>query len=110
MVASGWFWLVLAMLIFWGVGAYRRLLALRSAVNKQFALLEEVMLKFQGLVQEATTAAVTAKALQLPNICWPIMLPMSRSLPTRLTTMADATEINKPGIWATRASPTASKM
>lgn len=62
MVASGWFWLVLAVLIFWGVGAYRRLLALRSAVNKQFAVLEEVMLRFQGLVQEATTAAVTAPA------------------------------------------------
>ena len=60
MVASGWFWLVLAVLIFWGVGAYRRLLALRTAVNKQFAVLEEVLLKFQGLVQEATTAAVTA--------------------------------------------------
>ena len=60
MVASGWFWLVLAVLIFWGVGAYRRLLALRSTVNKQFAVLEEVLLKFQGLVQEATTAAVTA--------------------------------------------------
>jgi len=60
MVASGWFWLVLAVLIFWGVGAYRRLLALRSTVNKQFAVLEEVLLKFQSLVQEATTAAVTA--------------------------------------------------
>jgi LemA protein len=60
MVASGWFWLVLAVLLFWGVGAYRRLLALRTAVNKQFAVLEEVLLRFQGLVQEATTAAVTA--------------------------------------------------
>ncbi len=60
MVASGWFWLVLAVLIFWAVGAYRRLLALRTAVNKQFAVLEDVMLKFQNLVQEATTAAVTS--------------------------------------------------
>jgi len=41
------------------VGAYQRLQGLRNAVAKQFAVLEDLMLRYQGLVQEVTTAAVT---------------------------------------------------
>ena len=41
-----------------------------------------------------------------PTICWPTSSP----LPTRETTMAAATEISKPGICATSASPKASRM
>ena len=41
-----------------------------------------------------------------PPLSTPIWLPMSWSLPTRKTTIADATEISSAGICATRASPT----
>jgi LemA protein len=60
MVETWWFWAVVAVLVFWAVGAYKRLVGLRSQVIKQFAVLEELMLRYQSLVQEATTAAVTA--------------------------------------------------
>ena len=60
MLNAWWFWLFVAVMAFWSVGAYRRLVGLRSAVNKQFAVLEELMLRYQALVQEATTAAVTS--------------------------------------------------
>lgn len=62
MTDSGWFWLVVAVGVFWAVGAYRRLMGLRAQVNKQFAVLEEMMLGYQSLVQDATTAAVTSPA------------------------------------------------
>jgi len=54
------FWLFIAISVFWAVGAYRRLVDLRSQVTRQFAVLEDMMLRYQGLVQDATTAAVTA--------------------------------------------------
>ncbi len=60
MFDAWWFWLFISVMLFWSVGAYRRLVGLRTAVNKQFAVLEELMLRYQALVQEATTAAVTA--------------------------------------------------
>jgi LemA protein len=60
MFESLWFWFFVAVMVFWAVGAYKRLQGLRSSVNKQFAILEELMLRYQGLVQEATTAAVTS--------------------------------------------------
>lgn len=60
MFDAWWFWLFVAVMLFWSVGAYRRLVGLRTAVNKQFAVLEELMLRYQSLVQEATTTAVTA--------------------------------------------------
>jgi LemA protein len=60
MLDAWWFWLFVAVMLFWSVGAYRRLVGLRTAVNKQFAVLEELMLRYQALVQESTTAAVTA--------------------------------------------------
>ena len=60
MLDAWWFWMFVAIMLFWSVGAYRRLAGLRTAVNKQFAVLEELMLRYQALVQEATTAAVTS--------------------------------------------------
>ena len=60
MFDDAWFWIFVSIMLFWGVGAYRRLVGLRTAVTKQFAVLEELMLRYQSLVQEATTAAVTA--------------------------------------------------
>ena len=60
MTDSEWFWLLAAVGVFWAVGAYRRLMGLRAQVNKQFAVLEDMMLGYQSLVQDATTAAVTS--------------------------------------------------
>lgn len=60
MTDSEWFWLFAAVGVFWAVGAYRRLMGLRAQVNKQFAVLEDMMLGYQSLVQDATTAAVTS--------------------------------------------------
>ena len=47
------FWLFIAISVFWAVGAYRRLVDLRSQVTRQFAVLEDMMLRYQGLVQDA---------------------------------------------------------
>ena len=55
-----------------------------------------------------TMPAVTPSDLLLPKTWLPIWLPMASSLPTRETTIAAATEISRPGICATSASPTAS--
>ena len=60
MFDAWWFWLFIALGVFWAVGAYRRLVDLRTQVTRQFAVLEDMMLRYQGLVQDATTAAVTA--------------------------------------------------
>ncbi len=60
MLDAWWFWILVAVCVFWAVGAYQRLVKLRTLVNKQFAVLEELMLRYQGLVQDATTAAVTS--------------------------------------------------
>jgi LemA protein len=62
MFDTEWSWLLLGVLVFWTVGAYQRLQSLRNGVAKQFAILEELMLRYQGLVQEATTAAMTSAA------------------------------------------------
>ena len=56
------------------------------------------------------TPAVMASERGELNICAAIWVPTSWSLPTRETTMAAATEISRPGICATSASPTASTM
>jgi len=60
MLDAWWFWAIVAVSVFWSVGAYQRLVGLRTQVNKQFAVLEGLMLRYQALVQDATTAAVTA--------------------------------------------------
>jgi LemA protein len=60
MANSWWFWFFVAVVVFWAVGAYQRLMRTRSLVVKQFAVLEEMMLRYQALVQDATTAAVTS--------------------------------------------------
>ena len=36
------FWLFIAISVFWAVGAYRRLVDLRTQVTRQFAVLEEI--------------------------------------------------------------------
>jgi len=55
-----WFWGVIAILIFWSLGAYNRLVKTRNVVVQQYFALELVLLKYQDLVQEAITSAATA--------------------------------------------------
>jgi LemA protein len=62
MLQTTWFWIALAVIIFWAVGAYQRLQKLRGQVSERFATLEQSMLRYQSLVQDATTAAVTSAA------------------------------------------------
>ncbi|MNH41593.1 hypothetical protein D3C79_1031190 [compost metagenome] len=58
----------------------------------------------------ASTPPVTPSTRGDMNSWSTICRPMSSPLPTRETTMAAATEISRPGICATSASPTASRM
>jgi LemA protein len=62
MLQATWFWVIWAIFIFWVVGVYERLQNLRLSVAKRFTVLEEAMLRYQTLVQEATTAAMTSAA------------------------------------------------
>jgi LemA protein len=63
MLKSGWFWLLLALAVFWSLGAYNRLVRLRSAVGQQFVSLESVLLQYQEVVQQAVTSASTSPQL-----------------------------------------------
>ena len=55
-----WFWSCVALLIFWSLGAYNRLVRLRNQIIQQYFALESVLFKYQDLVQEAITIAATA--------------------------------------------------
>jgi len=63
MLQSRWFWIAFAVLVFWALGAYNRLVRLRAQVKQQFGPLQAVLLDYQEVVQQAVTAA--AKAPQL---------------------------------------------
>lgn len=55
-----WFWLFLALLLFWFLGAYNRMVKLRASACQSYFTLETLLMKYQDLVQEAITAAATA--------------------------------------------------
>ena len=63
MLKSGWFWLFIALGIFWSLGAYNRLVRLRAAIGAQFISLESVLLQYQEVVQQAVTSAATSPQL-----------------------------------------------
>ena len=63
MLKSGWFWLFIALWIFWSLGAYNRLVRLRAAIGAQFISLESVLLQYQEVVQQAVSAASTSPQL-----------------------------------------------
>ena len=60
MFSSEWFWLFLALLIFWALGAHNRLVRLRAQVSQRFFALEALLLKYPDVVSEAVTAAAIA--------------------------------------------------
>lgn len=59
-------WIVLAVVLFWAIGAYNRLVRLRSGAIASFAVLDEQLRHYVALVQGSFSAAgddtVTAKA------------------------------------------------
>ncbi len=63
MLNSRWFWIAIAILVFWVLGAYNRLVRLRTQVKQQFGPLETVLLNYQELVQHAVAAATQAPQL-----------------------------------------------
>jgi LemA protein len=60
---SGWFWLLLSILVFWALGAYNRLVRLRAQVGQQFGPLENVLMNYQEVVHQAVTSAASAPQL-----------------------------------------------
>ena len=60
---SGWFWLLLSVLVFWALGAYNRLVRLRAQVGQHFGPLESVLMNYQELVHQAVTSAASAPQL-----------------------------------------------
>ena len=53
-----WFWVLLALLLFWAVGAYNRLVRLRAGVGRAFAALDEQLLRQLVLVQGSLPEAL----------------------------------------------------
>jgi LemA protein len=62
MLSSAWFWVIVAVGIFWGLGAYNRLMRLRSQVQQSFDALERQLLQFSELVQQLLSEVVSAPA------------------------------------------------
>jgi LemA protein len=60
LIDAWWFWCGVALLVFWSLGAYNRLVRMRSAIIQQYFALETVLFKYQDLVQESITSAATA--------------------------------------------------
>ena len=60
LIDAWWFWCGVALLVFWSLGAYNRLVRMRSAIIQQYFALEAVLFKYQDLVQESITSAATA--------------------------------------------------
>lgn len=62
MPTSVFLWLAAAVALFWGVGAYNRLVRLRTEVNTAFAVLHERLQDQVGLVRSMLPAAAGADA------------------------------------------------
>ena len=64
---SLWFWALLALLFFWAIGAYNRLVRLRSAVVKAFAVLDEQLVRQLVWVQGCLPEAMRGGAVTAPG-------------------------------------------
>ena len=67
-------WIVLAVLVFWAVGAYNRVMRLRSACVQAFGALDSYFLQTQGLLSEWSAAQAAgddvADAQRLAHAAW----------------------------------------
>ena len=64
---SLWFWALLALLFFWAIGAYNRLVRLRSTVVKAFAVLDEQLVRQLVWVQGCLPEAMRGGAVTAPG-------------------------------------------
>ena len=64
---SLWFWALLALLFFWAIGAYNRLVRLRSTVVKAFAVLDEQLVRQLVWVQGCLPEAMRGGAVTVPG-------------------------------------------
>lgn len=62
MLTAGWFWLTIAIAVFWALGAYNRLMRLQSQVQQSFDALELRLLEFTELVQQVLSEVVISSA------------------------------------------------
>jgi LemA protein len=60
-MGNSWWGLVcLALLVFWGLGAYNRLVRLRAAIGQKLAVVDNHLTRYEELVELAVTAAASA--------------------------------------------------
>lgn len=64
MLESGWYWGVFALLVFWALGAYKRLVRLRSQVTARYADLMAVLSAQTDLARQTLSDAAADPDLQ----------------------------------------------
>ena len=64
--ATLWWIVVVALLLFWGIGAYNRLVRLRAAVSKAFAALDEQLMRQLVCVQGCLPDSMNDEAAAAP--------------------------------------------
>ncbi|MFV0680417.1 hypothetical protein [Ottowia sp.] len=71
MNTSLWWWLIPVVLFFWAVGAYNRLVRLRAAVGKAFAVFDEQLVRqvvwIQGCLPEAMRGGLQTSPIELDD-------------------------------------------
>ncbi|MCB1999372.1 MAG: LemA family protein [Burkholderiaceae bacterium] len=79
------FWLAVAVLLFWSLGAYNRLVRLRAQVISRFAGVDQRMVQALGLLGEAVTArdaaSDTRAGLQAAMVQFEVALRVARKQP-----------------------------
>ncbi|GER13375.1 LemA family protein [Variovorax boronicumulans] len=95
-------WLVVALLLFWFVGAYNRLVRLRAAVLQAYAVLDVALRKQLDFVQASITAAPRPES---PPEGAPTVAPLQAAT-TQLATLLGATRVRPldPGSMAALAT------
>ncbi|MDF1485917.1 LemA family protein [Ramlibacter sp. H39-3-26] len=84
-------WLVIAMLVFWAIGAYNRLMRLRSAALQAFGTLDAQLVRLMALLGECDTLAPEGE-------------DVPRALQALVTLRAAATQFSA-GLAVVRAQP-----
>lgn len=67
MLSSSLFWILLAVMVFWAVGAYNRLARLRSAVIQAFGGLDVCLVRMMALPGECAAAADMSAQTKAPQ-------------------------------------------
>ncbi|BEP33662.1 hypothetical protein GmRootV59_06360 [Variovorax sp. V59] len=83
-------WIVIAVLLFWFVGAYNRLVRLRAAVLQAYATLDAALRKQLDFVQASITAALPEKAASSHSSA---VAPLQAAT-TQLATLLGATRLH----------------